>query len=67
MSIVSKVDSSIESYALYSMSVMGRNGALVSWFTLFVCRLNKEFITREFKPHVYGKWQTSVKLGISQR
>ena len=34
MSIVSKVDSSIESYALYSMSVMGRNGAIVSWFTL---------------------------------
>ena len=39
MSIVSKVDSSIESYALCSMSVMGRNGAIVSWFTLVICRL----------------------------
>ena len=39
MSIVSKVDLSIESYALFSMSVMGRNGAIVSWFTLVVCRL----------------------------
>ena len=39
MSIVSQVDLSIESYALFSMSVMGKNGAIVSWFTLVVCRL----------------------------
>ena len=39
MCIVCKVDSSIESYSLYSMSVMGRNGVIVSWFTLVIFRL----------------------------
>ena len=39
MSIVSKVDSSIESFSFYSMSLMGRNGAIVCWFTLVICQL----------------------------
>ena len=39
MCIVCKVDSLIESYSLYSMSVMGRNGVIVSWFTLVIFRL----------------------------
>ena len=39
MSIVCKVDLSIESYSLYSMRVMGRSGAIVSWFILVIFRL----------------------------
>ena len=66
MSIVSKVDSSLESYALFSMSVMGRNGAIVSWFSLVVCRLIYS-VSSQIQVENFSKIKPAPKLLMDKK